>query len=80
MDGNSYRMYVWRGGGGRREEREEVEDLKEGKEEMDDWNRKRGRLVSRKRVVKKKKEGSGRLMSLSLLNSHIYIISIMCLG
>ena len=38
---------MWRGGGGRREEREEVEDLKEGKEEMDDWNRKRGRSVER---------------------------------
>ena len=71
---------MWRGGGGRREEREEVEDLKEGKEEMDDWNRKR-REMSRKRMIKKK-EGSGRVMSLSLLNTHIYTISIsiMCLG
>ena len=56
MDSNTYRMYVWRGGGGKGEEREEVEDLKEGKEEMDDWNRKR-REMSRKRMIKKKEVG-----------------------
>ena len=76
MDGNTYRMYVWREEeeGEKREIKEE--DWKEGKEEREDGNRKKREM----RMAKKKKEGSGRVMSLSLLNSHIYTISIMCLG
>ena len=53
--------------GGRREEEEgekgeiKQEDWKEGKEEREDGNRKK-REMSRKRVVKKKKEGSYELV------------------